>query len=31
MLAFLDDILVIEKHFENHLANLREALARFRQ
>ncbi len=31
VLAFLDDILVLGKNFEDHMRNLRDALARFRQ
>ena len=31
VLAFLDDILVLGKSFQDHLSNLEEALARFRQ
>jgi hypothetical protein len=31
VLAFLDDILVLGKDFEGHLANLRAVLVRFRE
>ena len=31
VLAFLDDILVLERDFEGHLANLRAVLVRFRE
>jgi hypothetical protein len=31
ILAFLDDILVLGKDFEGHLANLRAVLVRFRE
>ncbi|XP_060577320.1 uncharacterized protein LOC132734568 [Ruditapes philippinarum] len=31
VLAFLDDIIVLGRNFEDHLSNLREALSRFRR
>ena len=31
VLAFLDDVVVLGKSFEDHVANLREALERFRK